>query len=83
MKEEILNEMITDWEHPKAEVVRVIDSSEGTVERIVKVGDAYSLYRYFEIGGITKGEYIYKVVCSVDLIDVDADRVICELAERL
>ena len=83
MNKEMLKGMIDNWEIPNAEIVRTIDSEEGTVERIVKYGDGYYLYRYFEIGGIKNGTYVFKVMVSVDLVDVNADRIICELAERL
>lgn len=79
MNEQLLEEMIEHWEPEDAEVVRVIDSEEGTVERIVKHGSAYYLYRYFQLESVGQ----HKVFCSIDLSCVDADRVIQHLAERL
>ncbi len=85
MFEESLNEMISDWEPIGCEVVRTIDTHEGTVERIVKVTNparasqvTYSLYRYFTIGGCG-----CNVQVSVDLDGVEADEVIQHLAEQL
>lgn len=85
MNEEVLNEAISDWEPPEAEVVRTIDTFTHQVERIVKVvnphradQETYSLYRYFTIGDCTCNVHV-----SVDLDGVDADEVIQHLAERL
>ena len=88
MNQELLEEAIDHWE-PKganAEVVRTIDSTEGTVERIVKFRASnsmeikYSLYRYFEMA---PEPATLKVYCSVDLDGVYPDRVIQHLAVRL
>ena len=83
MNEEALNETISDWEPPGAEVVRTIDTYTSTVERIVKYqiesgSWMYSLYRYF-----TLGDCVCKIHVSVDLENVDADEVIQHLAEKL
>lgn len=81
MNQEALEDKIMEWEPNGVEVVRVIDSQEGTVERIVKHisrhGSDYSLFRYFTLGRP------YQVHVSVDLDMVDADRVIQHLGERL
>jgi DNA-directed RNA polymerase specialized sigma54-like protein len=81
---ELLEEQIELWEPEDAEVIRTIDSHEGTVERIIKVDVPaqpvqYFLYRYFttQIAGYTT------VVCSVDLNGVEADEVIQFLGERI
>lgn len=83
MYQEELQRMIDIWEPTDCEVVRVIDTYEDTVERVVKFHthrageELYSLDRYFTIGDEPN------VLVSVDLTEVDADRVIQELAERL
>ena len=85
MYNEELEKMIDQWEPTLSEVVRVIDTHEDTVERIVKCKthraeeELYSLYRYFTLGD----RFGTEVHVSVDLQDVDADRVIQHLAERL
>lgn len=81
--EEALKDMIADWEDSSGQVIRIIDSSAGTVERIVKIAEMYSIFRYVEMEGLRDGEYIYKIYCSVDLVNVPADRIIQELAERI
>lgn len=96
MNKERLAALIEHWEPENSEVVRVIDSEDHEVERIVKyegrhphLGTActlYSLFRYFELG--TELNNAGKIasaqtVVSVDLQEVDADRVIQHLAERL
>lgn len=84
MNQELLQQLIDQWEPEIAEVVRVIDTTEGTVERIVKVWDRYSLYRYFEMPTRYEGnEASTPIVVSVDLSGVDADTIIQHLAERL
>ena len=85
MNEERLEALIEQWEPFGCEVVRVIDSEEGQVERDVKYdGAVYSLFRYFEIGMVMDADSAsVRTVVSVDLQDVDADRVIQHLAERL
>ena len=65
------------WEPSDAEVVRVIDIHEDTIERIVRRGDRYFMYRYFTLGDRPE------VYTSVDLESVDADRIIQELGERV
>lgn len=87
MYQEELEKMIDVWEPTGCEVVRVIDSYDDTVERVVKFashnangifsGMQYSLFRYFTLGDRPN------VHVSVDLQEVDADRVIQHLAERL
>jgi len=88
MYQEELEKMIEKWEPSDCEVVRCIDSFDDTVERVVKfaarnchtgiyAGHRYSLYRYFTLGDEPN------VHVSVDLQEVDADRVIQHLAERL
>ena len=73
-----MEEMIELWEPAGCEVVRTIDSMDDTVERIVKVGEEYHLYRYFTLGSDDRAVFV-----SVDLQAVDGDRIIQELAERL
>ena len=82
MNEEALDHMIEKWEQP-GEVVRTINNFDDTIERIVKYTthradeELYALYRYFTLG-INR-----PIEISIDLQDVDADRVIQHLAERL
>jgi hypothetical protein len=78
MNEAKLNAQIEHWEEPGGELIRVIDIHEDSVSRIVKRADLYYLYRYFNLG-INPS----RVVCSVDLNGVDADAVICHLAEQI
>lgn len=80
MNQELLEEAIEHWEESGMTVVRIIDSDESTVERILQRGSWYWLYRYFETA---PEPATLKVVCSVDLEAVDAERVIQHLAERL
>lgn len=80
MNQELLEEAIEHWEQHAQTVVRTIDSQEDTVERIVRRGDLWWLYRYFQI---SSDPGAIKVFCSVDLDCVNADRVIQHLAERL
>lgn len=83
MYQEELEKMVEKWEPSDCEVVRCIDTYDDTVERVVKYTPAYpnrtvySLYRYFTLGDEPN------VHVSVDLQEVDADRVIQHLAERL
>ena len=77
MNKEDLERFQHDWEPKDCEVVRTIDSYDDTVERIVRVGTIYYLYRYFTFGVNPT------INVSVDLDGVDADRVIQHLAERL
>ena len=79
MNDLLLNEMINEWEPQGAEVVRIIDTTEDTIERILKFDGEYYLFRYFMLRSLGKEE----VCVSADLQAVDADRVIQELAERL
>ncbi len=74
-----LSSVIEQWENPECEVVRTIDSSasEGTIERIVRVEDSYSLFRYFMSSSTGA------ILVSADLNCVDADHVIQHLSERL
>jgi len=86
MNQELLEEAIEDWEPQGCEVIRIIDTQEDTVERIVKFRASnsmeikYSLYRYFQISDDVAS---IKVFCSVDLDAVHPDRVIQHLSERL
>ena len=90
MYEQELEKMIEKWEpshYPEFDIVRTIDTHEDTVERVVKFRTRhphtnepavlYSLYRYFTLGDQPN------VHVSVDLQEVNADRVIQHLAERL
>ena len=79
MNKEDLERFQHDWEPKDCEVVRTIDVGVGddTVERIIRVGTVYSLYRYFTFGDNPT------INVSVDLNEVDADHVIQYLAERL
>jgi len=84
MNEELLEAMIDEWEPLGAEVVRVIDSDDRVVERILRMGDEYYLNRYFMVGiDMVDGSAVARCEVSVDLDRVDADRVIQHLAERL
>ena len=82
MNQELLDHKIEEWER-EGTVVRTIDTHDDTVERIIRrrpygtTLDLYTMYRYFTLG--TRPD----VLISVDLDDVDADRVIQHLAERL
>lgn len=78
--QESLADAIVEWEPPESEVVRTIDSVDGTVERIIKIGDKYWLHRYFMLREESYDRYL---AVSADLNGVDADRVIQNLAERL
>lgn len=80
MNQELLEEAIGHWEPHGLTVVRTIDSGEDTVERIVRRGDCWWMFRYFEMAPEVA---TLKVCCSVDLDCVNADRVIQHLAERL
>ena len=88
INEDLLLEAILHWEPKGVEVVRVIDTDDMTVERIFKyrASDSmemiYSLHRYVQLGLDSPGIGI-RVECSIDLQDVDADRVIQFLGERL
>lgn len=80
MNEDLLAEMIVEWESSELKLVRVIDSTDGVVERILKTEDEeYAIYRYFTMRAI--GSECVKV--SVDHQGVDADFIIQTLAERL
>lgn len=70
-----IEHLIAKWEPPGSTLVRVIDIDEDCVERITRVGDRYTWLRFFELGGV--------VQVSVDYQNIDADTVICELAERV
>ena len=90
MNEERLAVLIEHWEPNGCEVVRVIDSEDHEVERIIKfdTGETvwYSLFRYFELGvHVTEDGKVAsdRTEVSIDLQDVSADRVIQHLAERL
>lgn len=80
MNQDLLAEAILHWEQHALTLVRVIDSDEDTVERILQRGSLYWLYRYFQT---SNGQGSMTVHCSVDLDCVDAERVIQHLAERL
>jgi len=77
MNKEDLERFQHDWEPKGCEVVRTIDTYDHEVERIVRMGTVYYLYRYFTFGDNPT------INVSVDLDGVDADRVIQHLAERL
>ena len=84
MNEELLEAMIDEWEPMGAEVVRVIDSDDRVVERILRMDVRYYLYRYFMVGiDMVDRSATARCEVSVDLQAVDADTVIQHLAERL
>ena len=64
MNHELLEQAISHCEEPTLTVVRTIDSVEGTVERIMRRGDMFWLFRYFQIEVPPAG---ISVECSVDL----------------
>jgi hypothetical protein len=79
MNEQLLQEMIDEWEPENAVLVRMIDTDEDTVERVIKDESDYAIYRYFTMRAV--GSECVKV--SVDHQGVDADFIIQTLAERL
>lgn len=84
MNEELLEAMIDEWEPIGAEVIRVIDSDDRVVERILKMDGLYWLHRYFMLGvDMVDGSASARCEVSIDLENVDADRIIQHLAERL
>ncbi len=88
MNQELLEEMIAHWEPPGGECIRTIDTDEDTVSRVIKYpaelacNVTYCLFRYFTLSNDTPGNG-ERVCVSIDLQDVDADRVIQHLAEQL